>query len=549
MPDFSSFTPEQIASYTNAFVKIVVTIAVLAWLIVYRSAIADVFRTLTKLTLKAIGFEASAEFNGLPRQEKKEEKTPQSKEEQAEPGKLESEEVSPMEEEEAPTTLMGWEREMLFRSLMNEQEKMQTAYDEGLKLANSDTDKHKLEIAYSDYQVRFFKDNSYISKIQYFTDAAKYEPVVVERAFSVLGNIRFMLKDYAKSNEHYELALSVGEDTNRKCFYERKITRNRYELGQKEDALNDYGALLKKYTEPEQQIEIYKELAELYEEAGDDELRALATEKALELGDDDHRTYFNAAYSYSRSNFDKLSLLHYQRAMKLGSGEGSLNNMGVQYEQLGMPLKSIEHYQKAFSENNTLAAANIAYRLIGAGFLQEAKEILEKAQAKKDEGSEVHENVYSALASIKAEQEKETKKETSVLKDASEQQGFFRGYAESYFKESDVFALDVNYFPERDVDIRVEVKEGRITGTWIIKRKSQTSDYEWTDEFKFEGELHNKAAKVVFYEKTILTSDKFQKETEGYLYIQDSQHIKLLLKSKYSEQNYNKTEIIKKSNS
>ena len=104
MLDLSSLSPELINSYTNALVKMVVTIAIIVCLILYRGTIADVFRTLTKLTLKAMGFEAIAEFNGsLPQEESKEEPS-ESKEEQVNPEELKSEEVSLVEEEETPTT-------------------------------------------------------------------------------------------------------------------------------------------------------------------------------------------------------------------------------------------------------------------------------------------------------------------------------------------------------------------------------------------------------------------------------------------------------------
>jgi len=476
------------------------------------------------------------------------EEVKESKEEQVEPEESEPEESEPEESEEVPTTLEGWKREMFFRALTKEDEKMQKAFESALLLAEDEDEEKTLEISFAEYKVRFLKDDSFIAKIDAFTDVDKYNDVTAAKAFASLAGIRFLLKDFVKSKMHYEAAASLTVDVDRKCIFERLIARSRYELGEKQDALLDLEKLIEKYTNPKHQIAIYKELAELYEEMGNNELRALAVEKALELGDDDHNTYFSAAYAYSHSDFDKLSLLHYQSALRLGSGEGSLNNMGVQYDQLGLPLKSIEYYSKSFADNNTLAAANMAYRLIGAGFLDDAKKILGEAQSKKSDKVEVHDNVYSALASIKSEEEKEDKREKQILKEAAEQQRFFRNYAKCYFTKSTTPTIDVNYFSTKDAEINVEVVKGKIKGFWKEKVKRFEGDGYFTYEHKFEGELHNCAAKITLYKESLYGSSdsgdiKYEKETEGYLYINGDNEVKLLIQNRFNKQNYELAEL------
>lgn len=542
----TKLSPDQIDSYRNIFIVVPIVVVLLVILYKKQEPIGVFFKRLIRITIDYSRGAAELDFSARP-EPAEVYSLDENKEEEVGPEEIESDENKEEWFQTTPDTLEGWKRKMFFHALTNEAEEMKKAFDSASTFVTGD-DKYLLDIRYNDYQIEFFKDNSYIEKINSFTDTSKYSEIVSATAFVALAETRLRIKDYLKSNEYYKSALDLTEDIERRCYLECKIAKNQYNLGEKEEALVTLEELLKKYDNPKQQVSIYKIFAEIYEELGDDKLRAIVTEKILELGEDDPDIYFNAAHAYSQSKFDKLSLLHYQAALRMGSGEGTLNNMGVQYDQLDMPIKSIEYYNKAFAKDNTLAAANMAYRLIRVGFLKEARQLLEDAHSKKSDDVEVHENVYSALASIKSEQEKEDEKEKQIFKEAVGQQIFFRNYAKYYFTKSDETYVDVNYFPDRDADVSFEIVAEKIKFYWEEREKTLGGD-EYISKYKLEGELHNRAAQVSFYKESYSYWSKqkeYQKEGNAYLYINEMGEVELLVQDTYLKQNYKIIKIVKK---
>ena len=57
----------------------------------------------------------------------------------------------------------------------------------------------------------------------------------------------------------------------------------------------------------------------------------------------------------------------------------ALNNLGVQYETLKMPGKCVESYYKSADHKETLAMANLAQKYLDQGFVNNAKELIDKA--------------------------------------------------------------------------------------------------------------------------------------------------------------------------
>jgi tetratricopeptide (TPR) repeat protein len=90
------------------------------------------------------------------------------------------------------------------------------------------------------------------------------------------------------------------------------------------------------------------------------------------------------------------------------------------YKNLGLEIKSIEQYKKAFEFKNSLAASNLAYQLIHLGFSKEAEEYLNKAE----EFENPHENVFKAISAIKSKITEEKELEEKILKKQIENIGF-----------------------------------------------------------------------------------------------------------------------------
>jgi len=170
---------------------------------------------------------------------------------------------------------------------------------------------------------------------------------------------------------------------------------------------------------------LYKGLASLYKAADKKDLQVLALEKAVEYAPNDTSVLFDAAYAFSESEMRALSVesemlalsvAHYGSIVNFDPAHAeAMNNLGVAYQSVKMPIHAVSAYQKAVNLGNTLASANVAYLLMEAGFATEAKETLDKARL----ASDVHANVGSALAALAqkkaAEDEKEKKIDDSAL--------------------------------------------------------------------------------------------------------------------------------------
>ena len=169
---------------------------------------------------------------------------------------------------------------------------------------------------------------------------------------------------------------------------------------------------------------IIKTLRKVAEDEGEDNLFYGLTERLLQLKPDDIDARFNLAYKYSQTDEDDLSLYHYLRIPYQERSGIAWNNLGVQYNQLGLVRSSIQAYRKAEGFGETLAMSNIANKFLKEGFLTEAQEICTKALANK----EFHNNVSKTISRIKDIPEEEEKKEKQIVTEVLPFSEFYRDY-------------------------------------------------------------------------------------------------------------------------
>lgn len=227
-----------------------------------------------------------------------------------------------------------------------------------------------------------------------------------------------------------------------------------------EEAYNTLKDQLIKIKDPMAKFNIYKGLAQLYEKVEDRLSQALTLEKALEICPDDTDLRFNIAYAYSRTDFKDLSLLHYKILLRFDSKNNlGLNNLGVQYAELNMPILSIDCYKKSKEMKNTLASANLAYKLLQAGFTEEAKAILDEAILQENH----HQNVSTAISNIKTSREEEESKSKSILDLATQKQLYLLPFSIRYlYKETD-WTFEGLWISDRDTEVTIKlIKDNRI---------------------------------------------------------------------------------------
>lgn len=303
-----------------------------------------------------------------------------------------------------------------------------------------------------------------------------------------IGHCHKFAGDLKTAEKEYELALEASETPKRSADLEVMIARTAHERGKREEGIDRLMRALGRMDDIQIACALYEGLAELYEKEENWELRALTLEKALQGRPDNIRLLFDTAYSCDKAEgMAALALLHYKTLLGFKpEQEPALNNAGVEYATLGMPIRATESYRKAASLGNTLAAANLAYTLMKGGLHDDALKLLEDARKQED----VHPNVGSALATLSELREKEEKRAKMIIDWARRQQEFLLAYAEARFvSNAECPSFAGKWVSPIGVEITVSQKATEIEGYW----------HENETPRKLTGTIHNRAAAIATY--------------------------------------------------
>lgn len=433
------------------------------------------------------------------------------KEEQVSEKKYEEEKKATEKKEETfiPKTLEEWRYEMMFALIDKDKERAEEAYKKVLELDNNELSKKKNKILYLKLS-HTLGNTSAIPELKGYLN----EKDIVYEANIALGFCYASSDDFENANLFFTKALEIASSDEEISLASTHYASSLYRNNQKDKAIEVLINSFSKTEENESRIKMYMELADIYEKEKDYENRAFVIDKALELKPNDSDLLFKAGYSYSQSGYDELSLLHYKNAKQINpKNESVQNNLGVQYETLSMPVKSISSYKEAERLGETLASANLAYRLINAGFIDEATEKLNRAKNQ----SEPHPNVGAAISELSKKKEQEEETEKKHDKTALEMRKFILGFAEAKFNEKDdIKSISGNWKTNRDIIYQFEVNENKIKASWKKKLLSE-HEYDW----KFEGEIFNNSALITFFENEynlFKSVYEYKKQGAGFLY-------------------------------
>ncbi len=110
---------------------------------------------------------------------------------------------------------------------------------------------------------------------------------------------------------------------------------------------------------------MYKFISDFYEKSNEKLHMALALEKAIEYQPNNGDYLFSAAYNYSESELEQMSLVHYSKKIQFepDGSDSALNNLGVTLKSLDLKYKSVEYYRQAEQQGSTLSASNLFQRV------------------------------------------------------------------------------------------------------------------------------------------------------------------------------------------
>ncbi len=194
--------------------------------------------------------------------------------------------------------------------------------------------------------------------------------------------------------------------------------------GKYEEATISLSELLLNENLKGQRAQLLKGLADISKDSQDIEKFFVYAEGCLDVDPTDTDLRFHLAYHYSEKGHKKLSLLHYKKLTNTVENPTALNNLGIQYEELDLKGKSIKRLYEAADKKETLAMANLVRRYSEQGFVQDASEMIKRANILANEGIEVHGSVGHYKNQLDLQVREENTKERAFLIDAEKERDF-----------------------------------------------------------------------------------------------------------------------------
>ena len=294
------------------------------------------------------------------------------------------------------------------------------------------------------------------------------------------ANIAIWLALSYKTTEENNKAQTVLEDAIVKSNDESSIVSaarhltNIYSDEDEEKAINFYKDLAEKINSSKELARIFSSVGSIYEKRNEYEKAFMFYERSLVQDPANSDLRFDVALLYSENSAPKFALYHYRKILQLEENNMARNNAGVSAGNLSLPITSIKYYKEAKELGNTLAASNIAYKLINAGFAEEAEEILEEVEKNED----VHKNVYSAHASIDERREKENETINDILESVSKIKKWRQKFGKAIFKTLDNPTSLSGVYKGEPGKLTIKVTEkGDLSGELLLENRDEPAEF------------------------------------------------------------------------
>lgn len=330
--------------------------------------------------------------------------------------------------------------------------------------------------------------------------------------FLSLAEVYEQYENYDEAANQYLQASEVQKDKNIKINYVKLASISYATDGNFSKA---YSILLEQFNESDLDTsnlhDLYEGLAGVAKIEKNDVLYTAFAEKALEYTPTDSDIRFSLAYRYSNIDEQAFALYHYKILCDHHGNGGNWNNIGACYNELKMNYKSVSSYIRAKDEySETLAIANLAYKYIKEGFLEQAEAILNSARKKEN----YHSNVDSAISNINMVKKEEDKLETEVLSKVDENKKFRCKFAQAYTLPSNVNIR--GEWKSKHGNIQIAIEKDKLIGSFeisipetqnVLTRSAGLLNALGQPQFKkkslrLNGNIHNRA---IIYKLSIYT--------------------------------------------
>lgn len=247
---------------------------------------------------------------------------------------------------------------------------------------------------------------------------------------------------FDKAKEQFSLAqdnLDINDERERDLIVDCYVGSSWCSADDNEyiDAIDRLKQLLRRNELQAQRSKILRAMADIAKDKDEVDDFILYAELALNTDPFHTDTRFNVAYAYSKKGYEKLALLHYRKLLDISPRNAiALNNIGVCYGNLKLKGKSVSSYLRSAEEKETLGMSNLAYNYLDAGFVNNARELIDEANKLSAEGIEVNPRVGRVFGKLKDLKENEDKSESKFLKEAEQERQFCLKYSEAKLSET-----------------------------------------------------------------------------------------------------------------
>lgn len=400
-------------------------------------------------------------------------------------------------------------------------ENAESAYTKLMSETPETVDQLNLERFYLYFSYYFGKDKNF-EKYELLKHKCNKNIEELGKTIYNIGLLYHIGDDKENAKKCYEecYSLDISDDLKSKVIVSHsKLFDKEYEksikfLEQKYSTINNR----------ESKYSIIFRMFELLSENGDERADYLL-EKSIYDANNNHEKLFDIAYNHKS---DLVSAYVYNKILYIRPEHSSaLNNLGVAYGVLKINISSIKCYKKSLKNGISLAAANIANKLINAGFEDEALEYL-NTEKKKDK---YHENVDHHLSRLHKEDNNETDKKEKLEKNAIIRIDYMNENALSFIKKIDSNSLAGKEFKCEKNSIIFYKKDDGIEFQYIESGTYYKKDVELRN-YAFYIELKNTDNLLTIFERKFWISIHEDFSELDILFIQGENEYK---RAKYIE--------------
>lgn len=194
-----------------------------------------------------------------------------------------------------------------------------------------------------------------------------------------LARYYISLASYDRVEKHLAVGLSRAKTPTDMVAVKKLHAENLYLQGHGNEAKAEIEKFIEDVEEIEHKTELLDQLATFHQKSGDSTLSTLCMERALLLEPSNKTRRFNLAFKYG-ANVDTtaLAFYHYNILKKIDSRHTNvLNNLGVIYQHYDILGEMINCWRTSSLFDKPYPSANLAIRLISAGFFREARDYLD----------------------------------------------------------------------------------------------------------------------------------------------------------------------------